>query len=165
MSDLLFKIKILQPRFDELYEEYSKLFEKQESTENTKTSLLNKDEFLHIHPEIIKKCRSLYCSEEYAEAVEKSFKVVKDKLRYLTGYEKGSDAFGKGKLHIKGAAAYNVDKDFNQASQFLMMAIDMFKNEKGHTSDAKIDDPIRAYQYLAMSSLALSLLDNSEINN
>ena len=39
----------------------------------------------------------------------------------------------------------------------------MFRNENSHTSDAKIDDPLRAYQYLAMSSLALSLLENSEI--
>ena len=81
----------------------------------------------------------------------------------LTKYEKGSEAFGKGKLHIKGAAADNVDLDFNKAVQFLMMAIDMFKNEKGHTSDSKIEDPIRAYQYLVMSSLALYLLENSEV--
>ncbi|MCX6813133.1 MAG: TIGR02391 family protein [Candidatus Azambacteria bacterium] len=119
--------------------------------------------FYAIHPNIKSKCLSLYQKKEYAEAVEKSFKVVKDKLRVLTGYEKASEAFGKGKLHIKGAAATNVDNDFNKASQFLMMAIDMFKNEKGHTSDAKIDDPIRAYQYLVLSSLALYLLENSEI--
>jgi uncharacterized protein (TIGR02391 family) len=83
----------------------------------------------------------------------------------LTGYESGSEAFGKGKLHIKGASAENVDSDFNKAVQFLMMAIDMFRNEKSHTSDARIEDPVRAYQYLAMSSLALYLLENSEIKN
>ena len=116
-----------------------------------------------IHEEIKKKCLSLYQSKSYPEAVEKSFKIVKDRLRTLTGYESGSEAFGKGKLHIKGAAAVNVDADFNKAAQFLMMAIDMFRNEKSHTSDAKIDDPIRAYQYLAMSSLALALLDDTEI--
>lgn len=120
-------------------------------------------EFSHIHPLIKEKCTSLYLSKEYAEAVEKSFKIVRDKLRELTGHETGSEAFGKGKLHIKGASAPNVDEDFNQAVKFLTMAIDMFRNEKSHTSDSKINDPIRAYQYLAMSSLALSLLENSEI--
>jgi uncharacterized protein (TIGR02391 family) len=95
--------------------------------------------------------------------VEKSFKVVRDKLRTLTGHETGSKAFGSGRLHIKGAAAPNVDDDFNKASQFLMMAIDMFRNEKSHTSDAKIEDPTRAYQYLVMSSLAMYLLDQGEI--
>lgn len=116
-----------------------------------------------IHEDILAKCADLYVQGAYAEAVEKSFKVVRDRLRKLTGYETGSEAFGKGKLHIKGAAASNVDADFNKGVQFLMMAIDMFRNEKSHTSDAKIDDPARAYRYLALSSLALSFLDNAEI--
>jgi hypothetical protein len=47
--------------------------------------------------------------------------------------------------------------------QFLLMAIDMFRNEKSHTSDANIDDPTRAYQYLVLSSLAMYLLDQGEI--
>jgi hypothetical protein len=58
-----------------------------------------------IHPEIKEKCYQLYEAKAYAEAVEKSFKVVKDRLRKLTGFESGSDAFGKGKLFINGAAA------------------------------------------------------------
>jgi len=43
------------------------------------------------------------------------------------------------------------------------MAIDRFRNEKSHTSDAKIDDPTRAYEYLRLSSLAMNLLDGAEI--
>ena len=81
----------------------------------------------------------------------------------MTGYETGAEAFGKGKLHIKGAAAPNVDQDFNNAVKFLTMAIDQFRNEKSHTSDAKIDDPIRAYEYLRLSSLAMNLLEDAEI--
>ena len=49
-----------------------------------------------LHPEIYAKCRNLYEGGDYAEAVEKSFKLVRDRLRALTGYETGSDAFGKG---------------------------------------------------------------------
>ena len=45
------------------------------------------------------------------------------------------------------------------------MAIDRFRNEKSHTSDAKIDNPIRAYEYLRLSSLAMNLLDKTEILN
>lgn len=116
-----------------------------------------------LHAEIYKKCNDLYTKGVYPEAVEKSFKVVRDRLRELTGYETGSEAFGKGKLHIKGAAAQNVDKDFNDAVRFLTMAIDRFRNEKSHTSDAKIDNPMRAYEYLRLSSLAMNLLDNAEI--
>ena len=116
-----------------------------------------------IHPEIFTKCNSLYAKGVYPEAVEKSFKVVRDRLRSLTGHETGSEAFGKGRLHIKGAAAPHVDEDFNKAVKFLTMAIDNFRNEKSHTSDAKMDNPIRAYEYLNLSSLAMNLLDNSEI--
>ena len=91
---------------------------------------------------------------EYAEAVEKSFKVVRDRLRSLTSHETGSEAFGKGKLYIKGAAAPHVD---------LTMAIDRFRNEKSHTADGNISDPIRAYEYLRLSSLAMHLLDKAVI--
>jgi len=116
-----------------------------------------------LHPDIFSKCQSLFQKAEYPEAVEKSFKVVRDRLRDLTSYETGSEAFGKGKLHIKGATAPNVDDDFNQAVKFLTMAIDMFRNEKSHTSNAKIDNPQRAYEYLTLSSLAMNLLDQAEI--
>jgi len=121
--------------------------------------------FENLHQEILTKCSKLYNDGSYVEAAEKSFKVVRDRLRNLTGHETGSEAFGKGKLHIKGAAAPNVDSDFNQAVKFLTMAVDFFRNEKSHTSDANIDDPVRAYEYLRLSSLAMHLLENSEIKN
>ena len=107
---------------------------------------LNTTAHTGLHPQIRSKCEALYASSAFAEAVEKSFKVVRDRLRELTGYEKGSEAFGKGRLHIKGAAAQHVDSDFNDGAKFLMMAIDMFRNEKSHTADAKITDPVRAEQ-------------------
>ena len=94
---------------------------------------------------------------------EKSFKIVRDKLRRLTGYETGSKAFRSGDLHINGATAPHVEKDFNEGVRFLTMSIDMFRNEKSHTSDGKIEDPNRAHHYLTMSSLALHLLEGAEI--
>lgn len=153
-------------KFNNLYEEFQNKI-KQESPKEKRgrvDNLRQKEINLkNLHPEIYKKCHTLYEKGEYAEAVEKSFKVVKDKLRKLTGYEKGSEAFGKGKLHIKGASAPHVDKDFNAAVKFLTMSIDFFRNEKSHTSDAKIENPIRAYEYLRLSSLAMHLLENAEI--
>jgi uncharacterized protein (TIGR02391 family) len=144
-------------------EHFIKWYELQGSTlANSGSKPLQNDVSL-LHPDIYSKCHSLVEAGAYAEAVEKSFKVVRDKLRTLTGYEKGSDAFGKGSLHIMGAAAAHVDNDFNTAVKFLMMAIDMFRNEKTHTSDAKINDPQLAYEYLSLSSLAMHLLDRAEI--
>ena len=118
-----------------------------------------------LHPEIYAKCRNLYDGGDYAEAVEKSFKLVRDRLRALTGYETGSEAFGKGHLHIDGAAATHVDDDFQNGVKFLTMAIDRFRNEKSHTADGNISDPIRAYEYLRLSSLAMHLLERAQSPN
>jgi len=153
----IFEIRVNNPELEKAISKYSSF------VGTTPKDIKKTEELFGIHSDIRTKCLSLYKSGAHAEAVEKSFKVVKDRLRELTGYENGSDAFGKGKLYIKGASAPNVESDFNKAVQFLMMAIDMFRNEKSHTSDAKIEDPVRSYQYLAMSSLAMSLLDNSMI--
>jgi uncharacterized protein (TIGR02391 family) len=116
-----------------------------------------------LHPEIYSRCHTLYAGGEYPEAVEKGFKVVRDRLRSLTSHETGSEAFGKGKLYIEGAAAAHVDDDFQNGVKFLTMAIDRFRNEKSHTADANITDPIRAYEYLRLSSLAMHLLDRGII--
>jgi hypothetical protein len=43
------------------------------------------------------------------------------------------------------------------------MAIDRFRNEKSHTADGNITDPIRAYEYLRLSSLAMHLLDRAHV--
>lgn len=114
-----------------------------------------------LHPAIENACVTLFETGHFAEAVEKSYKVVRDRLRALTGYEKGSDAFGKGRLRIGGAAAPHVADDFNEAVKFLTMAIDRFRNEKSHSSDGHINDPDRAREYLSMSSLAMHLLDQA----
>jgi uncharacterized protein (TIGR02391 family) len=116
-----------------------------------------------LHPEIYSRCRTLYVGGDYAEAVEKGFKVVRDRLRSLTGYETGSEAFGKGKLYIGGAAAPHVDDDFQNGVQFLAMAIDRFRNEKSHTADGNISDAVRAYEYLRLSSLAMHFLDGGTV--
>jgi uncharacterized protein (TIGR02391 family) len=118
-----------------------------------------------LHPEILSRCRGLFEGGDYVEAVEKGFKVVRDRLRSLTGFETGSEAFGKGDLYIEGAAAPHVDDDFQNGVKFLAMAIDRFRNEKSHTADGRISDPIRAYEYLRVSSLAMHLLDGARIRS
>ena len=95
-----------------------------------------------LHPDIYRKCSDLFTKRAFGEAVEMGFKVVRDRLRTLTSHETGSEAFGKGKLHVKGAAASHVERDFNDGVKFLTMAIDKFRNEKSHSSDARIEDPM-----------------------
>jgi hypothetical protein len=66
-------------------------------------------------------------------------------------------------MRVNGAAAPHVDDDFQNGAKFLTMAIDRFRNEKSHTADGNITDPIRAYEYLRLSSLAMHLLDRAHI--
>jgi len=113
-----------------------------------------------LHPEIKKACLPLCQNGHLAEGVEKSFKIVRDRLRKLTGYETGSDAFGKAGLRIKGAAEPHVADDFNEGVKFLTMAIDRFRNEKAHVVDGNVRDEVRAYEYLRLSSLAMHLPEN-----
>lgn len=122
-------------------------------------------EDIKFHPRIKAGCMKLLDDDHYSEAVEKSFKIVKDRLRELTGYEKGADAFGKIKLHIKGASAEHVDGDFNEGVKFLCMAIDKFRNEKVHFADAKIINSDRAMAYLNISNLVMFFLDEAEIKS
>ena len=117
-----------------------------------------------LHPAIQERCVPLFNDGHYPEAVELSFKIVRSRLRELTGFETGSEAFGRGSLHIAGAAALHVDKAFNEGVKFLTMAIDNFRNEKSHTSDGHSTDPDRAREYLSMSSLAMHLLNQAEIS-
>lgn len=135
--------------------------------DNDTNMLYNKYETLivQLHPNIYESCKELIRAKQYAEAAEKSFKIVRDRLRELTGYETGSEAFGKGKLQVLGASAENVKHDFNEGVKFLTMAIDKFRNAKSHTSTAKIDDPQLGYEYLSLSSLAMRLLTDTENKN
>ena len=94
---------------------------------------------LGMHPLIIAGCRELFRPETYGEAVAKSFRIARDKLREVSGHEKGSDAFGKAGLHIRGAAAPHVDLDFNDGVKFLLMSIDMFRNEKSLVADRECE--------------------------
>lgn len=36
------------------------------------------------------------------------------------------------------------------------------RNEKSHTADGNISDPIRAYEYLRLSSLAMHILERAQ---
>jgi len=72
---------------------FIKWYELQGSTDaNSGTRFPFKDLSL-LHPDICSKCQRLFETGAYPEAVEKNFKVVRDKLRSLTGHETGSLEF------------------------------------------------------------------------
>lgn len=152
-------------KFDEYQRKLQDELEDQKDLSSTKDGELNS--LGNLHPAIKKECLSLYNSKHFAKAVEEGFKVVRERLRELTTFETGSDAFGlgKGNLYVNGAAAPHVESDFQNAVKFLTMSIDNFRNEKAHTTDTSAQTPERAYEYLVMSSLAMHHLDNAVVKN
>lgn len=115
-----------------------------------------------LHPSITEECGELYENEHYSEAAIKGFMTVKERLRELTGYESSTDAFGKGGLHINGASAEHVNPDYQQAAKFLLMSIDMFRNEGVHSKFGSASGSQRSYEFLTLSSLAMNLLESTE---
>lgn len=118
------------------------------------------NELSHLDTKLAAKVGQLYADKHYAEAVGMGFRMVKDRLRDITGYENGYPAFTDGGLNIRGSAAVNVDADFQEAVKRLLGSIDKFRNEKFHTSEANLKDKKKALSYLHLCSLALSFLND-----
>ena len=121
-----------------------------------------KDELVNLHPKILAASQKLFKDEHYREAVGNAFMVVKDRLRAITGFENGYPAFEDGFLYIHGAAAANVDNDFQEAAKRLLGAIDKFRNEKFHTAEGTIDEKSKALSYLYMCNLAMGFLESDQ---
>ncbi len=117
----------------------------------------------NLHEAIVAKCADLYNAGHYSESVLKGFMTVRDRLRDLTGYERATDAFGKGHLQVSSANADYLDSDYQEGSKYLMMSIDRFRNVRSHTAEPIDTDSESALMYLTMSSLAMSLLDDASV--
>ncbi len=118
-----------------------------------------------LHPTIKEGCGELYAAQHYTEAALKGHRIVRDRLRGLTGHERGSEAFGKGGLYIDVDVEEHVNPDFQKGVQFLSMAIDCFRNVGSHTANPNISGQDQAYDHLAMSSLMMFYLDSGQVAN
>lgn len=130
------------------------------STEVPTTVQVLDNELSHLNPKLTAKVGKLFADNHYPEAVGMGFRMVKDRLRDITGFENGFPAFDEGGLYIKGSAADNVDADFQEGVRRLLGSIDKFRNEKFHTSEANLKDKDKALSYLHLCSLALSFLED-----
>ena len=114
--------------------------------------VLNEKVFAHV--------QALLSDGHYFSAVEEAYKIVRKKLRDITGREKATEAFRKenykkifGHLPID-----EVERDFFEGVKFLHMAIQFFRNEKAHTPAYEIDKNL-AIHYIVLASLAYDLID------
>jgi len=112
---------------------------------------LQKDVFDHV--------QDLLNDGHYFNAVEESYKIVRKKLKDVTGSEKATNAFSnKNYEKIFGHEPItDAEKDFFEGVKFLHMAIQFLRNEKSHTPASPIDINL-AIHYISLASLAYDLI-------
>ncbi|MFZ5365149.1 MAG: TIGR02391 family protein [Patescibacteria group bacterium] len=112
---------------------------------------LQKDIFDHV--------QKLLNSGHYFNAVEEAYKIVRKKLKDITGKEKATDAFNSSNYEkIFGhQPVEQAEKDFFEGVKFLHMSIQFLRNEKAHTPARDLDKNL-AIHYISLASLAYDLI-------
>lgn len=114
---------------------------------------------IRLQDEVFDHVQRLLNSGHYFNAVEEAYKIVRHKLREVTGKEKAHEAFADQNIEkIFGHLPNDdVEKDFFEGVKFLHMAIQKLRNEKAHTPAMDID-PNLAIHYIAVASLAYDMI-------
>lgn len=165
-SDILYIDNDWDTSYSEIKESINKLEGLKEILENDLTDNYEKnfDDLLNIKikPEIYKHIKQYLDVDNYFHAVEESYKIVREKLKEITGEEKANNAFNeKNFKKIFGYEPKNeIEKDFFDGVKFLHMAIQMFRNEKTHSLAGDLNKN-RAYHYIVLASLAYQLIDKN----
>ena len=117
---------------------------------------------INIRPEIYEHIKRYLVTQDYYHAVEESYKIVRQKLKDLTGEEKANQAFSETNIEkIFGHKAKDdTEKDFFDGVKFINMAIQIFRNEKAHTPAKQLDRNL-AIHYISLASLAYELISKN----
>jgi uncharacterized protein (TIGR02391 family) len=126
------------------------------TTEATVTA--NKIE-IEIHEDIYGHIGRYLANGDYFHAVEESYKLVREKLREITGMEKATDAFAEANIEklFGHKPTSDAEKDFFEGVKFLNMSIQFLRNEKAHTAATPLE-PNLAIHYISLASLAYDLI-------
>lgn len=125
----------------------------------TEATVTNNKIEIEIHEDIYRHISQYLVTSDYFHAVEESYKLVRAKLREITGKEKATDAFTTTNYErIFGhPPADDVEKDFFEGVKFLNMSIQFLRNEKAHTPATQLE-PNLAIHYISLASLAYDLI-------
>lgn len=115
---------------------------------------------IELQKEIFDHVQKLLSDGHYFNAVEEAYKIVRQKLKNITGKEKATDAFDRSNYEkIFGHQSRNdAEKDFFEGVKFLHMAIQFLRNEKAHTPAGDMDKNL-AIHYIALASLAYDMIN------
>jgi uncharacterized protein (TIGR02391 family) len=112
-----------------------------------------------LQKEVFSHVQKLLNDGHYFNAVEEAYKIVRKKLKDITGCEKATDAFSESNYEkIFGhTPADSIEKDFFEGVKFLHMSIQFLRNEKAHTPAGDLDKNL-AIHYISLASLAYDLI-------
>lgn len=136
------------------------LGEKKEIKENkSQATFKNGNINITLQKEIFDHVQKLLNNGHYFNAVEEAYKVVRKRLKDVTGKEKATDAFCTTNYEkIFGhKPANDPENDFFEGVKFLHMSIQFLRNEKAHTPAGELDKNL-AIHYISLASLAYDLI-------
>jgi len=128
----------------------------------SKASFSNGSINISLQNDMFDHFQKLLKDEHYYNAVEESYKIVRKKLKEITGEEKANLAFSAKniKLIFGHEATNESEKNFFEGVKFLHMAIQFLRNEKAHTP-AKSMNKNLAIHYISLASLAYDLISRN----
>ncbi|MBQ1028960.1 TIGR02391 family protein [Micromonospora sp. C97] len=120
---------------------------------------------IEIHGDIYNHIGKYLATGDYFHAVEESYKLVRGKLREITGKEKASDVFNNSAQNIahyealfgKATPANDAEADFFRGIGYLHLGVQHLRNEKAHTPATPLE-PNLAVHYISLASLAYDLI-------
>lgn len=136
------------------------LFGTKQKVENKSQAIFKNGNInITLQKEVFDHVQELLNSGHYFNAVEEAYKIVRQKLKEITGKEKAHEAFAKSNQEkIFGRKPKNdAEKDFFEGVKFLHMSIQFLRNEKAHTPAQDLDKNL-AIHYISLASLAYDLI-------
>ena len=109
-------------------------------------------------------------TEDYFHAVDEAYKLVREKLRNITGNEKATEVFNMNaeskkyftQLFGKPDGATPAERDFFRGIGYLNLTIQFLRNEKSHTPATPLERNL-AIHYVSLASLAYDLITRNEV--
>lgn len=120
---------------------------------------------LSIRPEIFDHIEPYLQNGDYFHAVEEAYKLVRHKLREITGCERATDVFNMNsentryweQLFGQNPAKDTPEYDFCRGVGYLHLGIQFLRNEKAHMPANALDMNL-AIHYIALASLTYELI-------
>lgn len=131
----------------------------------TEASVTSNIVSIEIHEDIYSHIKKYLRTGDFFHAVGESYKIVREKLRELTGFEQATEVFNQSghsdkfykELFGKVEASQTAQNDFFRGVGYLHLGVQFLRNESAHTPASDIEANL-AIHYISLASLAYDLI-------